>query len=81
MLIDWNAFIAQSAWAVEYTDCFSAEGKAPPHEGLGYDTKQSDGEVPAILELWGMRSTPSLPSLPGPIWPGVIAPDRALSMG
>ncbi len=43
--------------------------------------KQSDGEVPAMLELWGMRSTPSLPSLPGPLWPGVVAPDRALSMG
>ena len=23
--------IAQSAGAVEYTDCFSAEGKTPPH--------------------------------------------------
>ena len=65
---------AQSAWAVEYTNCFSAE--CP-----GYDTKQSDGEVPAMLELWGMWSTLSLPSLPGPLWPGVIAPDRALSMG
>ena len=47
----------------------------------GYDTKQSDGEVPAMLELWGMRSTPSLPLLPGPLWPGVVAPDRALSIG
>ena len=47
----------------------------------GYDTKQSDGEVPSVLELWRMRSTPSLPSLPGPLWPGVVAPDRALSMG
>ena len=27
-----------------------------------------------------MRSTPSLPSLPGPLWPGVVAPDRLLSM-
>ena len=53
----------------------------PPNECLGYDTKQSDGEVPAVLELWGMRSTPSLPSLPDPLWPGVVAPDRALSMG
>ena len=34
-----------------------------------YDTKQSDSKVPVILELWGMRSTPSLPSLPGPLWP------------
>ena len=61
---------AQSAGAVEYTDCTSDN-----------DTKQSDGEVPAVLELWGMRSTPSLPLLPGPLWHGVVAPDRALSMG
>ena len=27
-----------------------------------------------------MRSTSSLPSLPGPLWPGVIGPDRVLSM-
>ena len=29
-----------------------------------------------MLELWGMWSTPSLPSLPGPLWPGVVAPDK-----
>ena len=46
-----------------------------------YDTKQSDGEVPEMLELWGMHSTPSLPSLPGPLWPGVVASDRVFSMG
>ena len=43
---------------------------------LVYDSKQSDGEVPAMLELWGMRSTPSLPLLSGPLWPGVVAPDK-----
>ena len=41
-----------------------------------YDTKQPDGEVPIMLELWGMRSTPSLPSLPSLLWPGVVAPDK-----
>ena len=35
---DTNNYLAQSAGAVEYTDCTS-----------GYDTKQSDGEVPAVL--------------------------------
>ena len=36
--------VAQSAGAVEYTDCTSAEvGKTPPNECPGYDTKQSDG--------------------------------------
>ena len=45
------------------------------------DTKQSDGEVPVMLELQGMRSTSSLSSLSGPLWPGVIIPDKVLSMG
>ena len=27
-----------------------------------------------------MQSTPSLPSLPGPLWLGVVAHDRILSM-
>ena len=40
-----------------------------------YDTKQSDGEAP------GMWSTPSLPSLPDPHLPRVVAPDWVLSMG
>ena len=34
-----------------------------------------------MQELWEMRSTPSLPSLPGPLWPRVVAPDRVISMG
>ena len=51
-------------------------GKTPQRVSCIYDTKQSDGEVPAMLELWGMRSTPSLPSLPGPLWPGVVAHDK-----
>ena len=53
----------QSAVTVEYTDCFS-------------DTKHSDGDVPVIAKLWGMQSTSSLPSLPGPLWRGVVAPDK-----
>ena len=28
-----------------------------------------------------MWSIPSLPSLPGQLWPGVAAPDRVISMG
>ena len=34
-----------------------------------------------MLELSGMRSTPSLPSLPGSLLPGVVAPDKVLSTG
>ena len=51
--------------------CFSTECPR-------YDTKQSDGEVPVILELWGMQSIPSLPLLPGLHWPGMIAPDSPI---
>ena len=28
-----------------------------------------------MLELWGTQRTPSLPSLPGPLWPEVILTD------
>ena len=34
-----------------------------------------------MLELWGMWSTPSLVSLPSPLWPRVVTPDSVLSMG
>ena len=39
------------AGAVEYTNCFSAEEKDTLNECPGYDTKQSDAEVPVMLEL------------------------------
>ena len=67
--------IAQSAGAVEYTDCTSAEGKDPTNECAGYNTKQSDGVVPVILGLRVMSS------LPGPLWLGEVAFDRVLSTG
>ena len=72
--------IAQSAGAVEYTDCFFREVRPPPrNECPWYDTKQSNGVVP--VKLWGMISNPSLPLFRGPLWPGVVAPDRVLSFG
>ena len=33
-----------------------------------------------MLELWGMQTTSSLPSLPSPLSPGVVVPERVLSM-
>ena len=72
---------AHSAGAVEHTDCTSAAGEDQHYECPGYDTKQSEGEVSVMLELWGMGSAPSLPLLPGPLWHGIVAPDRALSKG
>ena len=56
-------------------------GMSPSNECPIYGTKHSDGEVPVILELWGMQRTPSLPLLTGLLWPTMVAPDRALSMG
>ena len=58
--------VTQLAGTVEYNEC------------PGYDTKQSDGEAPLMLELWGMQSTPLLLSLPSPL---LVAPDRVLPMG
>ena len=55
--------------------------KTPLLMNVLYGTKQSDGEVPVILELWEMRRSPSLPLLPGPLWPGMVAPERVPSMG
>ena len=34
-----------------------------------------------MLEFWRMWRSPSLPLLPGPLYPGVVAPNRVLSMG
>ena len=64
--------LAQSTGAVEYIDCTSV-----PNECPRYDTKQSDGEVQVMLELWEMWSTPSSPSLPSPLWPGVVVPEKS----
>ena len=34
-----------------------------------------------MLELWAIQSTPSLPSLPGPLGHGMVTRNRVLSMG
>ena len=46
-----------------------------------YDIKPSDSEAPVMLELWGMQSTSSMLSHPGPLTPRVVVPNRVLSMG
>ena len=52
-----------------------------PNESPDYNTKQSDSEILVMLELWGMQNSPLVPLLPGPLEPGVVTPDRVLSMG
>ena len=72
----------QFSWGCRIHWLLLCRGVRPiPNECPGYDTKQSDSEVPVMVELWGMRSIPSLPSLLGPLWPGVVAPERVLSKG
>ena len=57
-------------------------GVRPPlHECTRYDIKGSDGEALVMLELWRMQSALSLLLFPSPLWPGVVAPERVLSMG
>ena len=68
-------------WGCRIHQLHLCSGIRPPHECPGYDTKQLNGEVPVMLGLWVLRSTSSLPLLRGPLWPGMVAPDRALSMG
>ena len=58
---------AQSAGAVEFTNCISSESYDSHNKCPGYDTKQSNDEAPVMQVLWGMFSTPSLLLLPGPL--------------
>ena len=82
-LIIWNEIVliltlyCQVSWGCRIHRLHLCTGvRSPPTS----DTKQSDGEVTVMLEHWGMSSTPPLPLLPGPLRPGIVAPDRALSM-
>ena len=43
--------ISQLTGAVEYTDCIAVEGKTPSQRVSFYDTKQSDGDIPVMVEL------------------------------
>ena len=65
----------QKAGVVEYTDLHLWWGIRPPNECSGHDIKKSDDEPPA-LKILRMQSTSSLLLTPGPLWPGVVAPDR-----
>ena len=56
-----------------YCPTASLQRSDPSNKCSGYDSNQSDGDVEVMLELWRMWSTPSLPLLPGPLWPKVVA--------
>ena len=65
-------YAAQSAGAVEYTDCISAKRQDSPNECPGNDTKQSDDE-----ELWGHAQYPFIAIT---LRSTLVAPDRVLSL-
>ena len=77
----YHVILCLVGWGCRIHRLLLCTGVRPINECPGYDTKQSDGELPVMLEHWGMRRTPSLPLLLGPLWPRVVAPDRVLSMG
>ena len=68
-------------WGCRIHQLLLCRGVTHPYECPGYDTKKSDDELPVMLEFWGMQITSSLPSLPGSLWPGVVASHRVLFMG
>ena len=74
-----NQHITQSAGAAEYTDFFSAEIRTPSNE-----CRMTLNNLMVRFQLWlsfgGMQTTPSLPSLPYPLRPGVVGPDMVLSI-
>ena len=74
-IVTWSCNYLQIIIFVSFAQS-AAEGQDPLNKCPGYDTKQFDGEAPVMLELWGISSTPSLPLLPGPLWPRVVAPDK-----
>ena len=56
---------AQSAGAIELPTASFQRGKSPhPNEFPGCDIKQSDGEAPVMLEIWGMCSNPIVAIVP-----------------
>ena len=73
--------MALATTAAEYTDCITTEGQDSLNECPVFATIQSDGEASVMLELWEMQSSPLLPSLSGPLFLGIIAPDRLLRIG
>ena len=42
--------------------------------------QKSDGKAPVMLELMEIQSNLLLPSLPGPLWPRVLARERVFFM-
>ena len=76
-----NFYFGPVAWVCRILRLHLCRGVRHPKRVSWYDTKQSDGEAPVTLEIWGIRSTTLLPLYPSPFRPRVEAPDSVLSIG
>ena len=75
-----SQLILSSGGVVEHTVCVSAKQyDLPINQCPGYEIKLSDGFAP-VLEIWGIRSSPSFSFLPSPLLSGVVVPDKVISM-
>ena len=85
--INWNIYKIQNivcpfGWGCKIHRQLLCRGVRPPtNKCPGYGTKKSDSGVLVMLELWRMWGTPCLTSIPGQLWPRVVAPNRAVSTG
>ena len=68
--------LAQSAGAAEYIDWIFAEGKT---SASSVQDMTLNNLMVRFQYCWSFGEC--IPLLPGPLWPGVVAPDRVLSMG
>ena len=75
---DFKFQLPSQLWLQKKLPASLQRGKPPTNECPDDNTKKSDGKVLVMRELWGMQTTSLLPSLPGPLRSGVVAPDRAL---
>ena len=87
-LIIWNktVFILNTVYCSVGCGCrihrlYLCRGVRLPNKFPRYDTKQSDDEIPVMLEFGGIRINRSLPAFPYPPYPRVVAPDGVLSVG
>ena len=84
---NWSGFMIKIIWPsrpeLQNTLTASLQKSKTPSlsEYPRYSTNQSDSEIPVMLKFWRMQRIPLLPSLPSPLWPGVAASDKVLSMG
>ena len=78
------SLLCSISWGFSIHRLHLCRGVRPPpqkNQCPWYDTKESDGEVPVMLKILRWQSTHSLPLLPGPLGPRMVALEWALSLG